>query len=61
MAKIIWTEPALEDVNRIADYSALVNLQAADTLVTKIFQRVDKPIHYRGCLLSVYCLLPTAN
>ena len=42
MAGIIWTKPALEDLNDIAEYIALSNLQWAKMLVTKIFEKVER-------------------
>lgn len=36
MVEIIWTEPALEDINEIAEYIALDNQAAAKTLVKDI-------------------------
>jgi plasmid stabilization system protein ParE len=40
MAKVIWTEPALSDLDTIADYIALDNPDAARSLVRRIFQHV---------------------
>lgn len=42
MAEIIWTEPALADLDAIADYIALDNPQAAAALVKKVFQHVGQ-------------------
>ncbi len=42
MARIIWTEPALQELDKIADYISLDNPTAAKKLVRKIFQRIDK-------------------
>lgn len=42
MAEIIWTEPALSDLDTIADYIALDNPQAARHLVQKIFHHVEQ-------------------
>ncbi len=42
MAEIIWTKPALEDLNDIAEYIALSNLQSAKKLVAKIFDKVER-------------------
>jgi toxin ParE1/3/4 len=42
MAEIIWTNPALEDLNDIAEYIALSNLLLAKKLVAKIFDRVER-------------------
>lgn len=41
MAQVIWTEPALQDLNAIADYIALDNLRAARELVKRVFARVE--------------------
>ena len=42
MAQIIWTEPALQDLNDIAEYVAISNLQAAKQLVQKVFNKVQR-------------------
>jgi len=42
MAQVIWTEPALSDLNTIAEYIALDKPSAAANLVQKIFSSVDK-------------------
>ncbi|MEZ9949106.1 type II toxin-antitoxin system RelE/ParE family toxin [Vibrio breoganii] len=42
MAEIIWTEPALSDLNDIAEYIALENLLAAKQLVQTIFSKVER-------------------
>ena len=41
MAKIIWTEPAISDLNDIAEYIALDKISAAKKLVQKVFSRVE--------------------
>lgn len=41
MAEIVWTEPALNDLEEIANYIALDKLSAAQHLVQKIFDRVE--------------------
>ena len=41
MARIIWTEPALEDLDEIADYISLDDPAAAKRLVRRVFERVD--------------------
>jgi len=41
MAQIIWTEPALQDLDRIADYISLDNPTAAKKLVRKCFETVE--------------------
>ena len=42
MARIIWTEPALEDLDRIADYIALDKPGAASRLVRRVFESVER-------------------
>ena len=41
MAEIVWTEPALSDLDAIADFIALDNPPAAQNLVLKVFQHVE--------------------
>ena len=41
MAEVIWAEPALNDLDAIADYIALDNPEAAHRLVQKIFEHVE--------------------
>jgi toxin ParE1/3/4 len=40
MAEIIWTEPALSELDEIADYIALDNPNAARELVQRVFAHV---------------------
>lgn len=40
MAELIWTEPALADLDEMAGYIALSNLPAAKELVGGIFETV---------------------
>lgn len=42
MAKLIWTEPALSDLNEIAEYIALENPAAASLLVQQVFSVVER-------------------
>jgi toxin ParE1/3/4 len=42
MAEVIWTEPALSDLDAIADYIALENPEAAKQFVKKVFQHVEQ-------------------
>jgi toxin ParE1/3/4 len=42
MAQIVWTEPALSDLDAIADYIALDKPEAARQLVQRIFAHVDQ-------------------
>ena len=42
MAQIIWTEPALSDLDKIAEYIALDKPSAARNLVKKVFETVER-------------------
>ena len=42
MAQLIWTEPALQGLDDIAEYIALSNLQAAQQLVQTVFNKVER-------------------
>ena len=42
MAQIIWTEPALSDLDAIAEYIALDKPGAAINLVQKVFSSTDR-------------------
>jgi len=42
MAEIIWTEPALNELNEIAEYIAVANLSAAKKLVQTIFSKIER-------------------
>jgi len=42
MARLIWTEPALSDLDGIAEYIALDNPLAASRLVQKVFDRAAR-------------------
>lgn len=42
MARLIWTEPALADLEAIADYIALDNPAAASRLVQTVFDSVAR-------------------
>lgn len=42
MAEVIWTEPALNDLDAIADYIALDNPEAAKRLVQKVFRNAGQ-------------------
>jgi len=42
MAQVIWTEPALSDLDAIADYIALDDPQAAQGLVRRVFRHVEQ-------------------
>lgn len=42
MAQIIWTEPALLDLDTIAEYIALDKPSAASRLIQKVFSSIDR-------------------
>ena len=42
MAQIIWTEPALIDLNEIAEYIALDKVTAANRLVQNVFSNIQR-------------------
>ncbi|MEJ2763355.1 type II toxin-antitoxin system RelE/ParE family toxin [Photobacterium sp. MCCC 1A19761] len=42
MAEVIWTDPALSDLNETAEYIALDNLVAAKLLVQSVFEKVER-------------------
>lgn len=42
MAQVIWTEPALNDLDAIADYIALENPEAAKQLVQRVFEHAEQ-------------------
>jgi|SRR5690625_1748466 len=46
MARIIWTEPALQELDEIADYISLDDPAAAIKLVRNAFERVDHLAQY---------------
>ncbi len=42
VAEIIWTEPALSDLNAIAEYIALSHFPAAQKMVQNVFSTVER-------------------
>jgi len=42
VARIVWSEPALDDLDEIAQYIALDNFTAAKKLVKNVFKKVDR-------------------
>lgn len=48
MAELIWTEPALSDLNEIAAYIAIENLTAARELVQRVFSAVERLKEHPG-------------
>ncbi len=46
MAKVVWTEPAVSDLDAIADYIALDNPAAARQLVQRVLECVEQLERY---------------
>ncbi|MBN7799173.1 type II toxin-antitoxin system RelE/ParE family toxin [Parahaliea mediterranea] len=46
MAGLIWTDPALSDLNEIAEYIAIENPVAARDLVQRVFSAVEHLIEH---------------
>ena len=46
MAQIIWTAPALSDLDDIAEYIALDKVEAARRLVKQVFKNVGELKHF---------------
>lgn len=46
MAEVVWTIPALNDLEGILEYIALDKPEAANALAEKVFERVDKLEEY---------------
>ena len=46
MAELIWAEPALSDLNEIAEYIALENPTAARVLVQRVFSAVGRLVQH---------------
>lgn len=42
MAEVIWTEPALDGLDDIAEYVALSNVPAAEKLVQSVFSKTER-------------------
>lgn len=42
MARLTWAEPALQDLDAIAEYIALEDVRAARKLVRAVFDRVER-------------------
>ena len=45
MAQIVWTEPALNELDEIAEFIALGKFDAAQKLVQSVFSRVEQLKH----------------
>lgn len=46
MAEVVWTEPALADLDAIADYIAMENPAAAAALVDRVYAHVGQLIDH---------------
>lgn len=42
MAEVIWTEPALQELDALAEYIALDNPAAASALIKDIFDKIER-------------------
>jgi len=42
MAEVVWTEPALQELDAIAEYIALDNPAAASRLVQEVFDKTER-------------------
>ena len=42
MAEVIWTSPAFDDLNGIAEYIAVSNITAAKNLTQKVFDKIER-------------------
>lgn len=42
MAEVIWTEPALQELDSLAEYIALDNVVAASALVEEVFGKIQR-------------------
>ena len=42
MAEVVWTEPALQQLDAVAEYIALDNPAAASDLVSAVLDKVDR-------------------
>ncbi|MCV6610163.1 MAG: type II toxin-antitoxin system RelE/ParE family toxin [Amphritea sp.] len=42
MAEIVWTEPALNNLEELAEYIAISNPKAAKRLVANVFEKIQR-------------------
>jgi len=42
MAEVIWTSPALDDLNGIVEYIAVSSITAAKNLTRKVFDKIER-------------------
>ncbi len=61
MAQIVWTEPALNDLNAIAEYIAVDNPEAAAGLVKRVFAHVERLVNHPERGPRIPELLPSAR
>ncbi len=58
MARLIWTEPALADVEAIADYIALDKPDAAKRYVQQVFAAVERLARFPTCPTDKWLFRP---
>ena len=46
MAEVVWTSPALDDLNDLAEYIALSNISAARKLVHKVNDKISRLVSH---------------
>jgi len=46
MVEIIWTNPALNDLNEIAEYISISTIISANKLVESVFKKVERLEHF---------------
>src|SRR5258705_8872644 len=61
MARIVWTEPALNDLDAIDDYIALDKPQAASRFVARVFAHVERLIEHPELGPRIRELLPDSR
>lgn len=61
MAQIVWTEPALNDLDAIAEYIAVDNPEAAAKFVKRVFEHVEMLVKHPEMGPRIPELLPSAR
>ncbi|MCZ2721564.1 type II toxin-antitoxin system RelE/ParE family toxin [Marinomonas sp. 15G1-11] len=46
MAEVVWSSPALDDLNGIAEYIAVSNIPAAKKLVQDLFDKISRLVSH---------------
>ena len=46
MVEVIWTEPAIAELDEIADYISVDNYEAARKLVKRVLEKVEKLVEF---------------